>query len=162
MAKSITVNGNTYNDSPYDASTNPNGLANGGWRVNSKFITMLLDTLADSTTTMRTTSTTSLTIGTGSIGPLTLAQDIPFAAGDFVLITDTVAPTTNWMTGQITGRTNNDITIDVTRTAGSGTLAAWTVQLSAPPGATGATGPAGADGANPSPALKLFNWANFT
>ncbi len=140
MATSITVNGNTYNDGPYNESTNPNGLANGGWRVNSKFIMMLLDTLADATATMRTTSTTSLTISTGSVGPLTLAQDIPFAAGDFVMITDIAAPTTNWMQGQITNRTSNDITVDVTHTAGSGTLSSWTVQISAPPGESGAAG----------------------
>lgn len=146
MATSITVNGNTYNDGPYDASTNPNGLANGGWRVNSKFIGMLLDTIADATTTLRTTSSTSLTVGTGSIGPLTLAQDLPFAEGDFVLITDAAAPATNWMSGQITNRTSNDITVNVTHMAGSGTLSAWTVQISAPPGETGATGSAGADG----------------
>lgn len=148
MAQSITVNGNTYNDSPYDASTNPSGLANGGWRVNSKFITMLLDTLVDATTTMRTTSVTSLTIGTGSIGPLTLDQDVPFTAGDFVLISDTVAPTTNWMVGQITNRTDDDITVNVTKIAGTGTLSSWTVHLSAPPGEIGATGPAGTNGTN--------------
>lgn len=146
MAQSITVNGNTYNDSPYDAATNPNGLANGGWRVNSKFITMLLDTLADTTTLSRTTSTTSLTIGTGSIGPLTLFQDVPLSVGDFVLISDSAAPTTNWMVGQITTRTDNDITVNVTKTEGSGTLSSWTVHLSAYPGDVGATGPAGADG----------------
>lgn len=146
MATSITVNGSTYNDGPYDASTNPNGLANGGWRVNSKFITMLLDTLADATTTLRTTSSASLTIGTGPTSPFTLAQDVPFAAGDFVLITDTSAPATNWMAGQITDRTNDDLTVNVTLTAGSGTLSSWTVQISAPPGETGNTGAAGADG----------------
>ncbi len=148
MATSITVNGNTYNDGPYDAATNPNGLANGGWRIDSKFIAMLLDTLADATATLRTTSTTSLTIGTGSVGPITLAQDLPFDVGDFVLVTDTAAPTTNWMVGQITVRTSNDITVNVTKTAGGGTLASWTVQISAPPGETGATGPAGTDGTN--------------
>lgn len=78
------------------------------------------------------TSTTSMTIGTGSKS-FTLAQTGKnFVVGQWVVITDSAAPATNWMTGAITAFTSGtgDITVNVTAVSGSGTLSSWVVTQS--------------------------------
>jgi len=77
------------------------------------------------------TSTTSLTIGTGSKS-LTLAQTgKSFAVGQFV---ELVNATANWMLGNITAFNSGTgaMTVDVTHIGGSGTFAAWTVTPAVP------------------------------
>lgn len=145
MAQSITVNGNTYNDSPYDASTNPGGLANGGWRVDSKFITMLLDTLVDSSSSLQDTSTTSLTIGTGT-KVLSLANNRPIPVGLYVFAIENGGG--GLMFGQVTDHTTNQLTVNVTYTEGAGTIADWVIQPTGPRGLPGLDGADGADGAS--------------
>ena len=78
------------------------------------------------------TSTTSLAIGTGSKS-LTVQTGKAFVIGQWVTITSTASPT-NWMHGQITAYTSGigALVVNVGLTAGSGTIAAWTVALSAP------------------------------
>lgn len=73
-------------------------------------------------------STTSLLIGTGSKA-LTIETGKSFAVGMIVTIYNTPTPT-NWMQGNITEFTPSTgaITVNVTSTNGSGTLAAWTVK----------------------------------
>lgn len=80
------------------------------------------------------TSTTSLAIGTGS-KTLTIQTGKSLSVGQAVLIANTAAPATNWMWGQITAYNSGagSLTVSVTDTGGSGTLAAWTVSLSATP-----------------------------
>lgn len=74
------------------------------------------------------TSTTSLLIGTGSKA-LTIETGKSFAVGMIVTIYNTPTPT-NWMQGNITAFTASTgaLTVNVTSTSGSGTLAAWTVK----------------------------------
>ncbi len=80
------------------------------------------------------TSTSSITIGTGSKS-FTLAQTgKQFVVGQWVSITDTAAPASNWMAGAITAFTSGtgSITVNVSATLGSGTLSSWTVYSAAP------------------------------
>lgn len=89
-----------------------------------------------------TTSTTSRTIGAGA-KTFTTAAALDLLAGAEILVTDQAAPATNWMLGPITSIVGTSVTIDVTDTGGSGTIAAWNLNLSAPRGSVGATGPTG-------------------
>jgi hypothetical protein len=78
------------------------------------------------------TSTTSLTIGTGSKS-FTVQTAKAFVVGQWVTITATASPA-NWMHGQITAYTTGTgaQVVNVAMVGGSGTIAAWTVALSAP------------------------------
>lgn len=163
-----------YNGSDYDAGSNPGGMGHGGHRVN--FIPSLQDharvanavgAAADSAnisanaasnyaTALSGTSTTSLTIGTGS-KTLTTQSGKTFTVGAHVLISNTATPT-NYMHGQITAYTGTSLTVDVTLTSGSGTFNSWNVNLSAPRGPTGSTGSTGAPGL----AGLRFKWSTNT
>jgi hypothetical protein len=81
------------------------------------------------------TSTTSLAIGTGSKS-LTVQTAKSFVIGQWVTITSTASPA-NYMHGQITAYTSGTgaMVVGVSLIGGTGTLAAWTVALSAPSGA---------------------------
>lgn len=84
------------------------------------------------------TSTTSVAIGTGSKS-FTTQSGKQFAEGAFLLITSD-ANEANYMHGQVTSYSGTALTVNVTNTGGSGTLADWTIRVS---GTRGATGPAG-------------------
>lgn len=77
------------------------------------------------------TSTTSLTIGTGSKS-LTIQTGKAYAVGQAVVIANTANPL-NQMSGVITAHNSGTgaLTVNVTSTNGSGTFAAWTVSLTA-------------------------------
>lgn len=85
------------------------------------------------------TSTTSVTIGTGSKSFTTQANE-QYTAGIFMTISSQ-ADVSNKMFGEVTAynSTTGALTINVTQTWGSGTFADWNVSLSGPVGATGAT-----------------------
>jgi hypothetical protein len=78
------------------------------------------------------TSTTSLALGTGS-KTLTVQTAKAFVVGQWVTITSTASPA-NWMHGQITAYTTGTgaLVVNVAMVGGSGTIASWTVALSAP------------------------------
>lgn len=78
------------------------------------------------------TSVTSLLIGTGSKS-LTTQTGKAWVVGSWVYIVNT-ANVANYMTGQITTYTSGTgaLVVNVTQTAGSGTLAAWTIGLAVP------------------------------
>lgn len=150
---SVTVNGNTYTD---DASPTT-GLANGGHRT--RLVPMLSDAVTDlaakqaaalasknAAATSETnaaasaatavnapgtsaTSTTSLTIGTGS-KTLTIQTGKSIVVGMSVKIASTASPT-NWMAGDVTAYNSGtgSLTVNSALTSGSGTIAAWTVSL---------------------------------
>jgi len=84
-------------------------------------------------------STTSLAIGTGS-KVFTVASGLALEAGQFILIASDASPTVNYMWGVIASYSSTTLTITVTATGGSGTLADWTMYLTGARGATGATG----------------------
>ncbi|HYE46211.1 MAG TPA: hypothetical protein VEA44_10615 [Caulobacter sp.] len=78
------------------------------------------------------TSTTSLTVGTGTKN-LTLAQTgKAYSAGQTVVIASTASPN-NQMTGVITSFTSGTgaMVVDAQQVLGSGTFAAWTISLGA-------------------------------
>jgi hypothetical protein len=88
------------------------------------------------------TSTTSLAIGLG-VRSLTLAQTgKAFVVGQYVEI---VNSTTGWMVGLITAFTSGTgaMTVTVTNTGGSGTLASWTITPTNPPELPSQSGHAG-------------------
>ena len=99
------------------------------------------------------TSTTSLAISTGSKS-LTLAQTgKSFVVGQYVQI---VNSTTAWMVGLITAFNSGTgaMTVNVTNTGGSSTLASWTITPTNPPELPSQSGNAGkflkTDGTNDS------------
>ncbi len=107
-----------------------------------RYIAMMIDHSADIGLGPTTTSTTSLSIGTGSKA-FTLATDVAFAVGGFVIAAETAAPTTNYMIGQVTAKSGTSLTInvpDADHYTGSGTIAAWTLSVTGAIGPTGATG----------------------
>lgn len=89
----------------------------------------------------RTTSTTSLAIGTGT-KVFTVEADKDFQAGDFI-VASSDANTANYMFGTVASYTGTTLTITVSSVGGSGTHADWGIRLSGPAGVglTGATGP---------------------
>jgi len=94
------------------------------------------------------TSTSSVAIGTGSKSFTTnlASTATAFAVGQRVRVINSA---TNWMEGNITAFSSTTLTVNVDTTAGSGTLASWTVSaagLIGPTGPTGATGVSGPTG----------------
>ena len=137
MAKTVVANGKGYNDDPYNAVSNPYGLAAGGHRQNSNFIQMLLDVLADASASLQDGSASSLTIGTGS-KVFTLTNNRPIPAGVYCFAIDN-ANSSNLMFGQVTAHTTDQLTIDVSLTEGSGTVSDWIIQPTGPRGASAAS-----------------------
>ena len=94
-----------------------------------------------------TTSTTSLTIGTGT-KTLTVETGLSYTPSQSVLIAHDAS---NEMTGTVTSYAtgNGQMVANVVSTLGSGTYTSWDVNLTGAvgvPGATGPTGPGGATG----------------
>lgn len=79
----------------------------------------------------------------------TMEEEAEFPEGGFVLIIDLDNPTTKQMTGQVTDRTDDQLTVVVGSSdilgSGSG-LTNWLIVVSGARGGTGATGAAGANG----------------
>lgn len=111
-----------------------------------RWLAIYLDALADAGKNMVTTSTSSVSIGTGTKN-FTMASAIPYAVGAYVIAADTAAPTTNYMIGQVTARSGTALTISVPTGGnfGSGTLSSWAISVSGPIGATGAAGAGSGD-----------------
>lgn len=74
------------------------------------------------------TSTTSLTIGTGS-KTFTIQSGKAFVPGMFVIAAQTTTPS-NYMYGQVTSYSGTSLIVNVTNTSGSGTINAWSISVS--------------------------------
>lgn len=85
------------------------------------------------------TSTTSLSIGTGS-KVITTQSGKGFAVGTRVQIARTSAPTTTYMAGLVTDYTGTTLTVTVDETVGAGTHTDWTISLTGKKGDAGPTG----------------------
>ncbi len=109
------------------------------------------------------TSTTSLTIGTGSKS-LTTQAGLAYRAGTPVTLADANNPSTNTMSGAVTAYNTSTgaMTIAVTSTAGSGTIANWNLSLSGPPGPEGDQGDPGPTGSQGYSASILWAFASST
>lgn len=149
---SIVINGNAYSD---DGST-PQDMQHYG------YLTHLLPMIGDTATVagqvatdaaqaaldavtasngalaLRGTSTTSLAVSAGT-KTLTTQAGKQFAAGNYVTISRTSAPTT-LMHGVVTSYIGSTLIVEVATIAGSGTFTDWTIALS---GASGEQGPSG-------------------
>jgi len=127
-----------------DDSNVSTGLANGGHRTRfvpalgqvvaiGNFIVPVAQNALLSPGTSAT-STSSVTIGTGSKS-LTLAQTgKAFAVGQWVQVTDLAAPSVNYMVGAITAFNagTGAMTVTVAMAGGSGTLSSWAVHPASP------------------------------
>ena len=76
-----------------------------------------------------TTSTTSLTIGTGSKTFTTTqaSNTLAWTAGARIRATDSGNPTTNYMEGVVTSYSGTTLVVTMDRTVGSGTIATWDI-----------------------------------
>lgn len=103
-----------------------------------------VEAIESAAASLRGTSTTSLAIGTGTKVFTTQAAK-QFDVGNFILAVSD-ANNANYMSGQVTGYSGTTLTLNVTSTGGSGTKADWSLFISGPVGATGATGSGVSDG----------------
>lgn len=92
-----------------------------------------------------TTSTTSLTIGTGSQA-LTVETDLAYSTGQYVVISSVVS-SANRMEGYVTSYNPamGTLVVNVTTTAGAGTISLWAVNIQGVPGVQGYVGFLNAD-----------------
>jgi hypothetical protein len=90
----------------------------------------------------QTTSTTSLTIGTGAL-TLTTQSGLAYSVGARVRLSSTASPT-NWMEGTVTSYAITQLAVQVDLVGGSGTFASWNINLA---GQQGQQGPQGVTGA---------------
>lgn len=87
------------------------------------------------------TSTTAITIGTGSKGPFTTQADKNFAVGRHLLFTSNANPTTHRMSGIVTAYSGTSLTVDVETFAGSGSRSDWTIRVDGEQGPEGGGAP---------------------
>lgn len=125
---SVLVNGsptgNTLNNFALGSRWTPQGIFNNTGQLVSSGANGLNAITA-------TTSTTSLTIGFGSRAfTHSSATTLNWAVGSRVRVAVTASPTVNWMEGIVTSLTGTVTTINVDKTGGTGTFAAWTLTLS--------------------------------
>lgn len=127
-------NGVSYNTLPYDASTNPGGLANGGHRVN--LLPMMQNVLADVGTQGAMTSTTSRLMGTGTHVFTVEVMRPPTVGAPFFAIKDG----SNRMFGTVSAFDTdaNTVTLNILVVTGAGTYNAWTLKPCGERGAVGA------------------------
>lgn len=85
------------------------------------------------------TSTTSLSIGTGS-KVITTQSGKGFAVGTRVQVARTSAPTTTYMAGLVTDYTGTTLTVTVDEIVGAGTHTDWTISITGKKGDAGPTG----------------------
>lgn len=122
------------------------GLRDGGWRTrfvpcftNQVAIANYVVTVATSVlggATTNATSTTSLSIATGSKSLTLVESGKAYIVGQYVIIASTASPT-NYMVGQVTSFSGTALVVNVTATNGSGTLANWTVSVTGQPPSNG-------------------------
>ena len=144
----ITLNGKAY--VLPDEMTENNGAGHstedtaGTGDILPRFFCAMVDAIADASKNMRTTSASSVLIGTGA-KTFVLATDIPFYAGERGVAIDT-ANSANYMYFTVTSYTSSTKTLVTSvasgDTGGSGTITSWYVASSGQKGNTGATGAA--------------------
>lgn len=76
------------------------------------------------------TSASSVAIGTGA-KTFTVSASKSFQGGQFLVIADAAAPSTNWMAGQVTSYSGTTLVMNILAIGGSGTKSAWTISQNA-------------------------------
>jgi hypothetical protein len=79
-------------------------------------------------------------------------SNVAYVTGSLVRIINSA---TNWMEGNITGWTTDQMTVNVVRTGGSGTYASWTISVAGEQGAQGNQGYQGASGGGYAPEYRI-------
>lgn len=103
------------------------------------------------------TTTSSLTIGIGSTSVVT-QPGLAYNVGARIRFAAFSAPT-NWMEGLVTAYAGASLTVNVDLTAGAGTFANWTINVT---GERGQQGPAGAAGAGSGDMIAANNLSDLT
>lgn len=143
------VNGKDYNGDDFDSITNPRGFGAGGHKEviapdpDPNYIQLSTDIITDGTNSLQTTSTTSVTFGTGT-KTWTLDNTPPILAGIQLRMIDQDL-TTQFMSGIVTSFTISTkvLILEVDRSVGSGSSANWKSTLD---GARGEDGTFDIDG----------------
>ena len=107
------------------------------------------------------TSTTSLSIGTGS-KVFTTQSGKDFNVGTFAEVVSDADPATDWMFGQITAYSGTSLTINVVATNGSGTHTDWSIYGRAGPRGAAASGTGDFEGPASSAVGNIVTFADTT
>lgn len=146
-----------YNSGPFNAATNPKGLAAGGHITNfpaaltdsatvaNGFATFadLMASYADAASTsagnaaasaanLSGTSTSSITLSTGAKSFSTQAGKT-WPAGSYLLVTSDASPTTHWMVVVVSAYSGTALSGTAILFSGSGTRADWTIRMTGVP-----------------------------
>jgi hypothetical protein len=97
---------------------------------------------ANQAAALKGTSLSSQPVGLGS-KTFTTQSGKQFNVGNHMIIVATANPTVQTMAGQITAYAGTDVTVNVTKTQGSGTVADWQLYISGNPGPPGVDGTPG-------------------
>ena len=135
---STTVGGDGSTVTDDDNATT--GLGNGGALIRlvpmmQQVVNVAETTVAAATSslggaTTNSTSTTSLSIATGSKSLTLVESGKAYTIGQYVIIASTASPT-NCMVGQVTSFSGTSLVVNVTVINGSGTIAAWSISVTA-------------------------------
>jgi hypothetical protein len=135
---STTVGGDGSTVTDDDNATT--GLGNGGALIRlvpmmQQVVNVAETTVAAATSslggaTTNATSTTSLSIATGSKSLTLVESGKAYTIGQYVIIASTASPT-NYMVGQVTSFSGTSLVVNVTVINGSGTIAAWSISVTA-------------------------------
>jgi len=117
MAYPVTLNGRTYTLADFEGNKYVEGLPDA-----------FEDFVTHAGSIYKTTSTTSNEIGTGS-KTFTVEASKPYQVGTPLRITDTAAPSTNWIDAIITSYSGTTLVVDAVAYAGSGTKTAWSINI---------------------------------
>jgi len=117
MGYPVTLNGRTYTLADFEGQNYVDGLPDA-----------FEDFVTHAGNLYSTTSTTSNSIGTGS-KTFTVESSKPYQVGTPLRITDSAAPTTNWMDGIVTAYSGTTLTVSSVSYAGSGTKTSWNINI---------------------------------
>jgi len=117
MAYPVTLNGRTYTLADFEGQNYVDGLPDA-----------FEDFVTHAGNLYSTTSTTSNSIGTGS-KTFTVESSKPYQVGTPLRITDSAAPSTNWIDAIVTAYSGTTLTVDAVAYAGSGTKTSWNINI---------------------------------
>lgn len=170
-----------YNGNPYNATTNPKGLANGGHRINfapanndtstaagaikdaADYVGQQAGAASDSATAaaqsaakMSGTSTTAVAIGSGSKSFTTQAGKF-FEVGRTLRIVSAANPNTAYMVGKVTAYSGTALTVNVLIFVGTGSPADWQIYVDGELGPSGTLAFSGVTALAPDQAPTVTN-----
>ena len=121
MSFPVTLNGRTYTLTDFEGTKYVEG-----------FPDALEDFVTHAGNTYRTTSTTSITLGTGSKTFTTADSGKPYASGTPLRISSQ-ADETDFIDALVTSYSGTTLVVNAVGFSGSGTLAAWNINIGGGP-----------------------------